>query len=149
MCAVYLSVSGCGGRGLEQSRVVTLHWRVGAQETHTGSHLFLFYFRRSFFFIFFFHWLFDRTIAYADKQAIDQRRELPFYVTAEHTQLTAQTPILARLPFIFFFLSFLPSFLPFSFLSWRKCKAGRKELQEKDDDSGQGNNHKLNCQEIM
>jgi hypothetical protein len=32
-------------------------------------------------------------------------------------------------------------------LAWRKCKTGRKELEEKDDDSGQGNNFKLNCQE--
>jgi hypothetical protein len=80
---------------------------------------FLLFSEELFFFLFSFllpHWLCYRTIAYADKQAIDQRRELPFYVTAENTQLTAQTPILARLPFfpLFFFFSF---FL-FLFLSW-------------------------------
>ncbi len=143
MCAVYLCVSGCAGRGLEQSRVVTLHWRLGTHRKHiralTCSSFFSFaLFGRAFFLYFLLpHWLCYRTIAYADKQAIDQRRELPFYVTAEHTQLTAQTPILARLPFFFSFF----------FLSWRKCKTGRKELEEKDDDSGQGNNLKLNCQE--
>jgi hypothetical protein len=86
------------------------------------------------------------TIAYADKQAIEQRLELPFYVVVE-TQLTAQTPILARLLFVF---------LPSSFLSCagketkNDVKIVRKEGNKRtDDDSGQGNNLKLNCQEIM
>ena len=65
------------------------------------------------------------TIAYADKQAIEQRLELPFYVVVE-TQLTAQTPILARLLFVF---------LPSSFLSCtveekKNVKIGRKEIKE-------------------
>ena len=84
------------------------------------------------------------TIAYADKQAIEQRLELPFYVVVE-TQLTAQTPILARLLFVF---------LPSSFLSCtveekKKCKNRKEGNKRTDDDSGQGNNLKLNCQEIM
>ena len=123
------------GRGVHRKKHIR-RWLV--------SHLFLFF---SLFLIFSSSTrVLHCTIAYADKQAIEQRLELPFYVVVE-TQLTAQTPILARLLFVF---------LPSSFLSCagketkNDVKIVRKEGNKRtDDDSGQGNNLKLNCQEIM
>lgn len=154
VCAVYLCVSGCAGRGLEQSRVVTLHWAAGhTQETHTGSHLFLFFFfalfGRAFFLSFFFPSsplvvLPYHSLCWQTSDRPETRVTLLCNCRKHTTNGADSNPCPAPV-FSSFFFFFLP--FPFSLLAWRKCKTRRKELEEKDDDSGQGNNFKLNCQE--